>query len=143
VSFWPLELNSSPAICPGFQDLASPVKICFFLDNPAKILYDCIYNRNNGRVRVGSKKSAKNPSERGLSFADAEAVFSGPCVTFEDMRFDYGEPRFITFGLLEVRLVVIAHTPRGENIRIFSMWKANDREQKIYRERLEAARRDA
>ncbi|MGH8559801.1 MAG: BrnT family toxin [Methylococcales bacterium] len=88
------------------------------------------------------EKSEKNLSERGLSFADAEAVFSGPCVTFEDTRVGYGEPRFIAFGLLEERLVVVAHTPRGENTRIISMRKANDREQKTYQKRLEASRRD-
>lgn len=88
------------------------------------------------------EKNAKNLTERGLSFADAEQVFSGPCATFEDTRFDYGEPRFITFGLLGGRLVVIAHTPRGENTRIVSMRKGNSREQKIYQERLESARFD-
>ena len=87
-------------------------------------------------------KNRKNLSERGLSFDDAEAVFAGPCVTFEDTREDYDEQRLITFGLLEGRLVVIAHTPRGENIRIISMRKGNDREQKTYQERLEAAGRD-
>ncbi|MCB1674662.1 MAG: BrnT family toxin [Halioglobus sp.] len=46
----------------------------------------------------------------------------------------------ITFGVLEGRMVVVAHTPRGEKTRIISMRKANDREQKIYQERLEAAR---
>ncbi len=86
------------------------------------------------------KKSNKNLLERGLSFADAEQVFAGPCATFEDTRFDYGEPSFITFGLLEARMVVIAHTPRREKTRIISMRKANDREQEIYQERLEAAR---
>ncbi len=49
----------------------------------------------------------KNIIERGLDFADAEIVFSGTCATFEDTRFNYGEPRFITFGMLEKRLVVI------------------------------------
>jgi len=88
-------------------------------------------------------KSDKNLSERGFSFADAEQVFEGPCVTFEDTRFDYGEPRFITFGLLDERMVVIAHTPRGEKTRIISMRKANDREKETYQKRLEAYRRDA
>ena len=83
------------------------------------------------------KKNDKNLFERGLSFADAETVFSGTCLTFEDTRCDYGEPRFITFGLLDKRMVVIAHTPRGEKIRIISMRKGNDREQKTYQERLE------
>ncbi|GFO73663.1 toxin [Bathymodiolus japonicus methanotrophic gill symbiont] len=82
------------------------------------------------------EKNNKNLSERGLDFSDAEKVFLGQCVTFEDTRQDYGEPRFITFGLLENRTVVIAHTPRGNKTRIISMRKANNREQKTYKERL-------
>lgn len=82
-------------------------------------------------------KSNENLSKHGLSFEDAEAVFAGPCVSFEDDRFDYGEQRFITLGLLEGRAIVVAHTPRGENTRIISMRKANKREEKIYQKRLE------
>ncbi len=85
------------------------------------------------------KKNQKNIKRRGLNFADAEIVFSGSCLTFEDTRFDYGEPRYITFGLLEQRLIVIAHTPRGEHTRIISMRKGNDREKNTYQERLEKA----
>ena len=36
-------------------------------------------------------KSQENLSKNGLSFDDADTVFSGPCVTFEDTRFDYGD----------------------------------------------------
>lgn len=82
-------------------------------------------------------KSQENLSKHGLSFEDAKLVFSGPCVTFEDKRYNYGEDRFITLGQLEGRVVVIAHTPRGERTRIISMRKANRREQKTYQERLE------
>lgn len=82
-------------------------------------------------------KSEANLSKHGLSFEDSETVFSGECITFEDDRFDYGEQRFITLGKLEGRIVIIAHTPRGENTRIISMRKANAREQKIYKKRLE------
>ena len=88
------------------------------------------------------EKNRKNQLERGLSLEDAERVFDGPCFTFEDTRQDYGETRCITFGLLNERLVVIAHTPRGGNTRIISMRKGNDREQKTYQKRLETARRD-
>jgi uncharacterized DUF497 family protein len=66
-------------------------------------------------------KSRKNVAKHGLSFEDAEQVFSGPCVTFEDDRFDYGEERLITLGLLAGRLVVIAHSPRDEGTRIISI----------------------
>jgi uncharacterized DUF497 family protein len=36
-------------------------------------------------------KKRKNLAKHGLSFEDAEQVFSGPCVTFEDDRFPYGK----------------------------------------------------
>jgi uncharacterized DUF497 family protein len=57
-------------------------------------------------------KNGSNFAKHGISFEDAESVFSGPCVIFEDERFDYAEQRFITLGLLAGRLVVIAHAPR-------------------------------
>jgi len=73
-------------------------------------------------------KSRSNFAKHRLDFADAEQVLSGPCVTFIDSRFDYGEKRLITLGLLAGRVVVIAHAPRGDNMtRIISMRKANRR----------------
>jgi uncharacterized protein len=82
-------------------------------------------------------KSRSNFAKHGLDFADAEQVLTGPCVTFVDSRFDYGEVRLITLGLLANRVVVIAHAPRGDgNTRIISMRKANRREQEIYQKRL-------
>jgi uncharacterized DUF497 family protein len=83
-------------------------------------------------------KNRRNFAKHGFSFEDAEQVFSGPCVTFEDDRFAYGEERLITLGLLAGRLVVIAHAPRDEGTRIISMRKGNRREQEIYQERLGA-----
>jgi uncharacterized DUF497 family protein len=83
-------------------------------------------------------KNRKNFTKHGLSFEDAEQVFSGTCVTFEDDRFAYGEERLVTLGLLAGRLVVIAHAPRDEGTRIISMRKGNRREQKIYQKRLGA-----
>jgi uncharacterized protein len=82
-------------------------------------------------------KNLSNLAKHGLSFEDAVAVLGGPCVTFVDERFEHGETRLITLGLLAGRAVVIAHTPRGDDAtRIISMRKANRREQKIYQERL-------
>jgi len=83
-------------------------------------------------------KNRSNFAKHGLDFADAEVVFSGPCVTFADDRFDYGENRLITLGLLAARVVVIAHAPRGDATRIISMRKANRREQEIHKKRLGA-----
>jgi uncharacterized protein len=66
---------------------------------------------------------------RGLDFADAGLVFAGTEITLPDTRFDYPEPRFQTFGVLDERMVVIVWTPSEEGRRIISMRKANDREQ--------------
>ena len=82
-------------------------------------------------------KNRKNLAKHGLSFEDAAEVFTGPCVTFEDVRFEYGEGRLITLGLLAGRLVVMAHSPRDGGTRIISMRKGNKREQKVYQERLD------
>ena len=82
-------------------------------------------------------KNRSNFVKHGLDFADAEQALSGPCVTFVDDRFNYGEKRFTSLGLLAGRVVVITHTPRGGDVtRIISMRKANRREQKIYQKRL-------
>ena len=71
-------------------------------------------------------------SQRGLDFARAAEKFAGRHYTGEDLRDDYAEPRYITVGLLDGRMVVMVWTPRGEARRIISLRKANDREQKHY-----------
>ena len=45
-------------------------------------------------------KNLTNSAKHGLNLADAEQVLTGPCVTFADDRFDYGEDRLITLGVL-------------------------------------------
>jgi uncharacterized protein len=47
----------------------------------------------------------------------------------EDIRKEYGEPRIIFYGLLEGRMVVVGYTPHGADRHVFSMRKANEREQ--------------
>jgi len=74
-------------------------------------------------------KRARTLKERGLDFEDAPIVFAGLTVEVEDTRQDYGEVRMLCYGKLEGRLVVIGYTPRGADRHIFSMRKANRREQ--------------
>jgi uncharacterized DUF497 family protein len=74
-------------------------------------------------------KRAKTLAERGLDFADAELVFAGVTLEFQDTRRDYGEERIVCYGLLAGRMVVLGYTPRGADRHIFSMRKANEREQ--------------
>lgn len=86
------------------------------------------------------KKNQKNYEKHGLNFKDADLVFSGSTITFQDDRQEYGEERFITLGELKKRVVVIVHTQRNFVTRIISMRKANEREKKIYFKRLEEGR---
>jgi uncharacterized DUF497 family protein len=52
------------------------------------------------------------------------------------LKVKHGEHRYVTLGQLAKRVVVIVHTQRGDKIRIISLRKANEREKKIYNERL-------
>ena len=65
------------------------------------------------------------------------AVFAGPTVTFEDDRFDYGEQRFITLGLLHAMPVSIVHTETEIEIHVVSFRKATRRETKLLYENIE------
>ena len=77
-------------------------------------------------------KRRSNLVKHRLDFVDAPVVFAGITLTFEDDRFNYGEQRFITLGMLKGAIVVIAHTEQNETIRIISMRKATKYEQKLY-----------
>ena len=81
-------------------------------------------------------KQAATLKARQLDMERAGEVFDGPHLTFEDDRQDYGEPRYITLGHLEGRMVVLAWTPRGTACRVMSMRKANERERDKYGPRL-------
>lgn len=89
------------------------------------------------RFEWDEAKNKANLKKHGLSFEDAQLVFSGPILTREDARRDYGEQRFNALGTLARRVVYVAYTIRGESIRVISMRKANGREKRIYQERLE------
>jgi uncharacterized DUF497 family protein len=81
------------------------------------------------RITFDAAKRKKTLAERGLDFADAALVFAGVTLEMEDIRKNYGEPRIICYGLLEGRMVVVGYTPRGASRHVFSMRKANEREQ--------------
>ena len=81
------------------------------------------------RVTFDPVKRDKTLAERGLDFSDAAIVFAGITVEVEDTRQDYGETRIVCYGLLADRMIVVGYTPRGTDRHIFSMRKANEREQ--------------
>ncbi|CDM96260.1 MAG: BrnT family toxin [Limnospira sp. PMC 1240.20] len=81
-------------------------------------------------------KRLTNLRKHGINFIDVPLVFDGDIVTFEDDRFNYGEQRFVTLGLLQGRVVAIVHTEQEKCIRIISARKATKYEQQIYFEQL-------
>jgi uncharacterized DUF497 family protein len=54
----------------------------------------------------------------------------------EDDRFDYGERRFVSLGLLRGRVIAVMHTEHRGVTRIISARKATKYEQRIYFERI-------
>lgn len=71
-------------------------------------------------------------ADRGLDFRDAPVVIENAIATFEDTRFNYEETRLVTYGLLDGRLVAIVWVEIESGMRVISMRKANNREQKRY-----------
>lgn len=87
-------------------------------------------------IEFDEGKRHKAMTERGFDFARAGEVFAGRHFTAQGMREDYSEPRYITAGLLDRRMVVMVWTSRGEARRIISMRKTNEREPARYAHRL-------
>ena len=85
------------------------------------------------RYTFDPKKRAANLKKHGYDFKDSLLVIeSTATVTFEDRRFDYGEQRFITLGVLHEQVVAIATAETDDEIRVISMRKAERHEEEIY-----------
>ncbi len=78
------------------------------------------------------EKRLANITKHGFDFVGIETVFEGETVTILDNRFDYGEKRFVTFGLFDGRVAAITHTETDELIRIINVRKATTNEEKEY-----------
>ena len=78
------------------------------------------------------EKRFANVHRHGIDFTDAITIFAGDIVTVEDKRFDYGEVRFMTLGVLKGRVITIVHTERQDRTRIISARKATKYEQITY-----------
>jgi len=85
------------------------------------------------KIEFDPAKRHKTMQERGLDFARAEEVFESDSVDVPDDRVDYGEPRWLTFGLLDGRHVAVVWTVREDRRRIISMRHMHDCEVKIRR----------
>jgi uncharacterized protein len=84
------------------------------------------------RFEWDEKKRRTNIARHGIDFADLAPLFGGLTITLLDDRYDYGEFRFITLGMLKGMAITIAHTETEEVIRIISARKATRYEEENY-----------
>jgi uncharacterized protein len=80
------------------------------------------------------EKAEANLKKHGVAFEEAETVFSDPLsLTVPDPKHSTAENRFIITGFSEKqRQLVVAHTDRGDKIRIISARLATPGEKRKY-----------
>jgi uncharacterized DUF497 family protein len=77
-------------------------------------------------------KSAKNVTERGLSFELVAELDWDRAIIDEDMRKDFGDLRLLILAPPNGRLHALVATPRGRDLRVISFRKANKKEIRKY-----------
>jgi uncharacterized DUF497 family protein len=88
------------------------------------------------RFRWDPRKAAANVRKHGVTFEEAATVFGDRLsVTIADPDHSADEQRFLLLGLSNRRrLLVVAHSERGESIRIISARRVTRRERRTYEE---------
>jgi uncharacterized DUF497 family protein len=85
------------------------------------------------KIEYDPDKREKVLTERGLDLAEAAELLVGECFTEVDDRFDYGEQRWISYGLLRGDVVACVWVDQEDDrVRIVTMRKANRNEQERY-----------
>lgn len=91
------------------------------------------------RIEWDPRKDTENRRKHGVSFQEAEAVFSDEhALLLDDPEHSDEEERFILMGLsARLRVLVVVHAFKETEaiIRIISARKANRRERAVYNQR--------
>ena len=82
------------------------------------------------------QKADRNFKKHEVSFQEAASVFGDALsITYPDPDHLIREDRFVTVGTSRFgRVLIIAHSDRGKNIRIISARKTTRKERKFYEE---------
>lgn len=78
------------------------------------------------------RKRQTNLRRHGLDFNDVELVFENETSALVDDRFDYGETRWVSFGMLNDLVVAVVYTQSDETMRVISFRRATKNEEKEY-----------
>jgi len=83
-----------------------------------------------------ARKALRNWRIHRVSFEEAVTTFADPfSLTIADPDHSVDEERFVLLGLSDRRrLLVTAHTERGDEIRLISARRATRRERRVYEE---------
>ena len=81
-------------------------------------------------------KADSNQKKHGVSFQEAASVLGDALsITYPDPDHSVKEHRFITVGMSRSgRVLIVAHTDRGNNVRIISARKTTRQERRYYEE---------
>ncbi len=82
------------------------------------------------------RKAESNLKKHGISFQEAASIFGDALsITYNDPDHSKKERRFITAGTSRTgKLLMVAHTDRGDNVRIISARKMTRQERRYYEE---------
>jgi uncharacterized DUF497 family protein len=81
-------------------------------------------------LEFDAERNAANRAKHGISLADAAKLEI--LAVLEEDRFDYGEPRYRAWGVIDGVYFALAFTIRGEKIRPISLRRAHAKEVKRY-----------
>ena len=85
------------------------------------------------------KKNITNIAKHGFGFETAIRIFEGWVLTAIDDRFDYGEIRENSIGMVDgLVFILVTHTDRADRKRIISARPATRRERERYDKALRA-----
>ncbi|MXY34943.1 MAG: BrnT family toxin [Boseongicola sp. SB0664_bin_43] len=85
-------------------------------------------------------KNLQNIAKDGLSFDDASRIFGGFTLDLVDDRFDYGEVREVSIGMIDgLAVVTVVHTSRDGVCRIISARPATRAERIGYEQAIQRA----
>jgi len=91
-------------------------------------------------ISYDPEKCARNVRERRLSFDLVREFEWSTAFVLEDVRRDYGETRYQALGEIDGRVYMLVFTPRGGDVHVISLRKANRREINRYEEEKEIPR---
>ena len=90
---------------------------------------------NDDEFEWDDAKAVANLAKHEVSFEQARQAFGDIfAVEYDDHRSHYGEDRIILLGMVGDRLLAVAHTLRGDTIRIISAREAEPHERRRYHE---------